>query len=941
MVGVDAFTHYDGVHAATLSCTAPGGWMEPQGLSFGEFQLLPERRLLLRGGCPVRIGSRAFDLLITLAGRSGEVVAKEELIARTWPGTFVDEANLRVHIGTLRKSLGDDPAGGRYITNVPGRGYCFVAPVRGMADQRPPPPPTMPVATSPISGNLPVSVTRLVGRQEVVDNLVTLLSQQRLVTIVGPGGMGKTTVAVAVARRAAKPGGILFVDLAPVAEPAAVAGALATLLGLTDRSVDLAGNLVEQLRDRALLLVLDNCEHVIEGAAALAEILLSRLPSLTILATSREPLRAAGEWVQRLRPLDVPPEGNVLAADAMGYAAVQLFVERASACLGGYALKDTDAPAVAEICRRLDGIALAIELAAGHLDTTSIAGLAASLDDCFRVLTRGRRTALPRHQTLRATLDWSYRTLPAVGQRLLRHLSVFNGVFTAALVAAILPPDEEMEIDEALAELAAKSLLTVERGQAEARYRLLDTTRAYARIKLEGAGEADAMRRRHATHYRAVFEQAEAEWETKPTPVWLSTYIGHVDNLRAALDWAFSSDGDPSIGIGITVAAVPFWFALLQVEECHARVHRALELLEIPAYQNERQRMKLYAALGWQQMRASTVQPHGAAAWQRTLDIATRLNDADYQSRALWALWVDRTNDGQPRAALAMAERFAMLAAQQQDEADIAIADRMRARSLLFQGRFAEARASIDRMLERYTPPVNRAHTVRFQYEQRSVARITLARLLWMQGHPVEAMQEVEATIAEVAEMGHELTLAHVLSDAACAIALLNDDLEKASQFISLLQHVTKVHSLDVWNTYADGFAGELLIRQDEVADGLSLVESALERLRQTRFVLYETALVLAQARGLNLIGRSVEALAVVDAALDRCACSGEAWYLAELHRERGELLAALSDYGGAEAALNNALNIAQEQHAIGWQVRAIASLTRFSGCQRRSQCAQ
>lgn len=914
--------------------------MEPQGLSFGEFQLLPERRLLLRDGCPVRLGSRAFDLLMTLAARPGDVIAKDELIASAWPGTFVDEANLRVHVGALRKVLGDDQAGSRYITNVPGRGYCFVAAVS--AADKPKSPPSSPRPSSgPISGNLPVTMTRIIGRGEVVDAVALLTSHQRLVSIVGPGGMGKTTVAVAVAARLQRPDGVMFVDLAPVADPAAVSGALATLLGLADLQDNLAGALVGRLRDRDMLLILDNCEHVIETVAGLVEMLLCRLPTLSILTTSREPLRAAGEWVQRLQPLEVPPAEVVSASTAMEYAAVQLFVERASSCLGGYAFNDADAGDVAEICRRLDGIALAIELAAGHLDRVGVRGLAASLDDCFRVLTRGRRTALPRHQTLRATLDWSYRTLPPDEQKLLRYLSVFNGAFTATLAAAIVPPDLGGEIDDALADLAAKSLLTVDRGQVETRYRFLDTTRAYARTKLEEAGESDAARQRHAAHFQAVFEQAEAEWETKPTPVWLSTYSAHVDNLRAALDWAFSPDGDPSIGIGITVAAVPFWFALLKVEECHARVQRALELLERPALRNERQRMKLYAALGWQQMRAIANQPQGAAAWQRTLDIALHTGDADYQARALWALWVDRTNDGQPQAALQVAERFALLAAQQQDGADIAIADRMRARSLLFQGRFAEARTCIDRMLERYVPPVNRAHTVRFQYEQRSVARITLARLLWIQGFPDKAMQEVEGTIAEVMEIGHELTLAHVLSDAACAIALLNGDLEKAEGFISLLQRLTKAHSLDVWNTYADGFAGELLIRRGEPVAGLRLLDSALERLRRTRFVLYETDMMLAQTQGLHLTGRSVEALAVVDAALDRCARSGEAWYLAELHRERGEVLSALSDDVGAAAAFDSALNIANEQQAPCWHARAAASLARVlerQGCKADAQ---
>lgn len=466
--------------------------MDEQARSFGSFALFPTQRLLLQDGKPLKLGSRALDILLVLTERAGEIIAKEALLARVWPDTFVEDTSLRVHIGNLRKALGDTQSDSRFITNVPGRGYCFVAPVKLAGAEAPARP-------APASlRNFPVAVGRTIGRDTVVANLATELTRQRLLTIAGPGGIGKTTVALAVARAAAEgfTDGSLFVDFSPVTDPAMVPAAVAAGLGHALRSMAPIDELIAVLAERKLLIVLDSCEHVIEAAAAFVEALLRRTAGVTILTSSREPLRAEGEWVHRLAPLDVPPEAAAADAEsAIGFSAVRLFAERSSACLGGYTLTDADAPVVIEICRRLDGIALAIELAAGRVDTIGLRGLANSLDDCFRVLTRGRRTALPRHQTLRATLDWSYGLLPPQEQIVFQHLSVFNGSFT--LDAAVSIEGGGIEVEDALSNLAAKSLVTASFGPDGPRYRLLDTTRTYARMKLAESGDengcADAM----------------------------------------------------------------------------------------------------------------------------------------------------------------------------------------------------------------------------------------------------------------------------------------------------------------------------------------------------------------------------------------------------------------------------------------------------------------
>ena len=411
--------------------------MDGHAISFGPFRLLAAQRLLLEGDKPVRLGSRAFDILAALVERAGEVVGKEELIARAWPQTFVEEANLKIQVSALRRALGDGQGGNRYVVTVPGRGYNFVAPVRIEEPSQAPPPPTIaPAATH----NLPFAVTRMIGREEAVAALVSRLSRQRLVTVVGPGGIGKTTVALAVAERmiANYEHGVWLVDLAPLGDPRLVPSAVATVLGLEIRTEDPLPGLVAALRDNRMLLLLDNCEHVIDAAASLAAAVLSGAPGVNILATSREPLGVAGEREYRLGPLGSPqPSSRLTAAEAAAFPAVQLFVERVTAIVEDFALTDANAPLVVEICRRLDGLPLAIEFAAPRVEVLGVEGLAARLDDSLPLLGARRRTAMPRHRTMRAVVDWSYGLLSEDEQRFFRALGIFAGGFTVEAAAAV------------------------------------------------------------------------------------------------------------------------------------------------------------------------------------------------------------------------------------------------------------------------------------------------------------------------------------------------------------------------------------------------------------------------------------------------------------------------------------------------------------------------
>jgi predicted ATPase/DNA-binding winged helix-turn-helix (wHTH) protein len=490
-------------------------------LVFGPFRFFPLQRIVLRDGTPLRLGSRAREILVALVERAGEVVKKRELIERVWPDTVVDEGALRVHIAALRKALGQGQAGMRYVENVTGQGYRFVAPVMRVGVQ-----PSAELGHTEIAA--PACITpsppaRLIGRAPVISSLPTRLPLRRFVSIVGPGGVGKTAVALTAIGQlnAGYPHGTRFVDFASITDPRFVPTAVGSALGLAVATQDEMASIVEWLKGRQLLLVLDNCEHVIGSAAVLAEALLTDVPSVHILATSREPLRAKGEWVVRLAPLELPPPEAELSADeALGFSAIQLFAERAMESLHSFELTDADVPVVAEICRKLDGLPLAIELAAARVDLFGIRGLVARLDDPLGLLIAGRRTAVARHQTIQAALDWSYGILSPVEQLVLRRIAVFSACFdlTSARLVAVDEEIDAAQLFEVLTNLAAQSLLTVYADGARVRYRLLNTSRAYVLGKLLDSPESAEIRKRHSRLLLAKYPPCGASDSVREQP---------------------------------------------------------------------------------------------------------------------------------------------------------------------------------------------------------------------------------------------------------------------------------------------------------------------------------------------------------------------------------------------------------------------------------------
>ena len=900
---------------------------EDSAISFGPFRLFPKSRLLEKEGAPLHVGGRALDILIYLAERPGEVVGKRELVKRIWADVNVDEGSLRFHVAALRKALGDTGKSARYVVNVPGRGYCFVA---SLAQ------PAAPAAQQPTVDilpprSLPAPLSKMVGREEIVDKISNGLSLHRFMTIVGPGGIGKTAVAVTVGHRRSQDfgGRVFFVDFGPLRDASHIATTIASALGLTISAEDPTPALLTFLKASPALLIFDSCEHVLDHLAPLVERIVREAPQLRVLATSRESFRSEGERIFRLFPLDCPPEREGLGVnDVLAYPAAQLFVERIAQSSGPFQLSAEEAPLVASICRRLDGIALAIELAAGRVNAYGIAGTASLLDSRFSLQWRGRRTAVPRHQTLAAALDWSYDLLPAAESATLRRLSVFAGPFAPEAAAIVAAGDglSASETLEAIDSLVTKSLISPS-GSRTLRYRLLDTTRTYAHGKLNELGETRQFARRHAEHFRDFFARAEADLST-PLPEWLGIYGAELDNVRVALDWAFGPDGDTALGIALTAAAVTLWVRLSLFAECRERTRTALAALDDTGG-DDRVRMQLLSALGWSLMYGEGRAREARPILETTLEIAERLDDKDFRLRALWGLCIDQFNNGQFGKARAFADRFADAAANSPDSTDLMLSDRLMAVALHYLGEQDDARQRIDRVNASLHVLAEKPKI--FPLDLRISTQYFRARILWLQGFADQAQALAARNIEEGRANGHALTFCSVLGQAACPIAFWSGDLDAAERHGSELLEHTERHAIRLWGLWARAFNAAVAAKRGDIAVGLPLLREELNRAGDARFLPRFLPLLGELAAGFLEADQIDRGLDVIEDVLTRCNDRQELWYLPELTRIKGELtLRSPRHASEAEAHFREAMAIAGRQGARFWELRCATGLARF-----------
>ncbi len=663
------------------------------------------------------------------------------------------------------------------------------------------------------------------------------------------------------------------------------------------------------------------------GAAAWA-------PHLRILATSREPLRAGGECVYPVPTLAVPDVAITDIEAQLGHSAVRLFIERARIADARLPSLDANPAIIASICRRLDGIPLAIELAAARAVALGVRGVADGLDDRFRLLAGGRRTALPRHQTLRATLDWSYGLLSENERTGLRRLAIFLGGFELEAARAIMTTTdgEGPDVADSLADLVAKSLVTRDSTNVGIRYRLLDTTRAYALEKLLESGDWAATARRHAEYCGYLFARAEAEWETRPTTEWLDDYGRQIDSLRAALDWAFSSGGDSSIGVALTAAAVPVWIHLSLMEECRGRVERALAAIAVGAGGDARREMQLHVALARSLTltRGAAVTEVGAAS-AKALEIAENLGHADYQLRALWGLWIFHFNTGQHCVALILAQKFHTLAATRPDPIDRLIGERMIGTSQYYLCELPRARHHLERVLAHFVAPAQKSEIARVGGDVWGASLAYLARILWLQGLPDQAMRTAERCVANARTTNQGISLGQALAVAACPVALWVGDLAAAEQYVEMLLDKSTRPALTRWGVFGRCYQGMLVIQRGDLSNGLQLLRAALGVPAAAGLAPRLLAVLISAASG--HAGQIADGIPAIEEAIMHSGHTEERWLIAELLRVSGELVLLRGEPAApaaAEGHFREALDLAGRQGALAWELRAATSLARL-----------
>ncbi|MET4255101.1 putative ATPase/DNA-binding winged helix-turn-helix (wHTH) protein [Bradyrhizobium sp. S3.12.5] len=897
-------------------------------LCFGPFKFSLAARQLKRDDKSVAIGGRALDVLITLLRHAGEVVTNKELVARVWPDVIVEEANLRVHIAALRKALGDGVDGARYISNVAGRGYCFVSEVT-RADAIQVPSTGAAAAPSGAVQRLPALPTRVVGRDESVAILLSELTTCRLVTIVGPGGVGKTTVAAAVAHAlvGSFQGSVFFVDLSALADPYLVPSAVATALGFMMTLKDPLLNLIGGLRDKRVLLILDNCEHLVDAAAQLGERILSEAPQTHILATSREALRAEGEHIHLLYSLDTPPDRvDLPASEALKFPAVQLFMERAVA--GGHRsdLSDSDAPVVANICRRLDGIALAIELAASRVGSLGIGGTAELLDNRFRGVWNARRTALPRHQTLESMLDWSYNLLSEPEKRVFCRLSVFAGEFTVDAACDIAADDmlDSESITEAIAALVAKSLVSTTQLGRSIYHRLLDTTRAYALQKLADRGETDRLAQRHAAAFRRylhddyVFGTGDDEH-----------YLTPIGNVRAALDWALSEASDRVMAVELAACAAPLLIRLSSLDECRSYCERALALID-EASRGTRWEMILQKALALSSMFTKGNSAEVRSAIARGLELAEQWDDPRHQFELLAGLNIFLTRIGDFQGALDVALRAMPIAQADKTAVTLVTAEWMVGVSHHLVGNQEAAQYHCESGMVQAAslgvPPPRF-----FGYDHRVRALVALARALWLRGNSRQALKTAQQAIDEAAEKDEPISVCISLIYSSPVFRWIGD-LERSDRLVDRLVENAERYSLAPYRAVGVALKGELALARGETEAGLRLLREALEVLYADQHNVLLTVFTASLAEGLLKTGQLEEALLTINGAINRAKGFGSTFDMAELLRLKAEVLVNMPRRNRKEVAslLKEAMRTAHEQSAAVYELRSATSLARL-----------
>src|SRR6266567_3523000 len=873
-------------------------------LQFGPFELSSKERVLRREGEVLPLGSRALDILIYLAGRPGEVIAKQELIDHVWPDVTVEEGSIRVHVAAIRKALGDGQFGNRYIANIKGRGYSFVGtvvPLTGNTESR--------NDKFRHQGRLPVQPITMIGRETVVSEVSDKLRDERFVTLVGPGGIGKTTIALAVGRAAAEE--FYFVDLESLTDSRHVAGAVATSLGLALKSKDPGLELVDLVRSRKLLIILDSCEHVIEAVALLAEQLYQESEHVYLLTTSRELLKVGGEHCWRVHPLDFPPDGSEQTANAvLRYPAVQLLARRVAARAGSFVLTDEEAPFVAEMCRKLDGIPLAIELAAGQVAALGLKNTVDLLVSRLELLKLSHRTAVARHRTLKATLDWSYDLLSDAERIVFRRIAPLAGSFDlegARSVAGEAGVGAE-EIFDAVAGLVEKSLIATRIDAAQAQYRLSNTTRAYALAKLEEHAEVDVVFSRHAEYLAGHLESLREALSGLPGAERVAAYSDQLSNVRAALEWSFGPHGDAEMAMRLAAASTQVFLELSLLIECQAWAERAMASLGNP-HRDSRRAMEISASIPLAMMHTEGNDQRVRTAFVNALEIAIEQGDLRYELRILSGLFTYSHWTMDIRGATDIAIRSRKLALRTGDHDDMALAEAMLAASEHLLGNHLAAQLHCESGL-RHLASGPRSRTELYLFHYTSFLLVGMARSLLYRGLLDQSLDYAKRAREEGKRSGNPATFCRSVA-LVLPVFLAMADLRQSDQYIGELSELSVAHSLMPYRAIAAGLKGQWLLLQDNRIEAIQLLKRALEELHVQRHEMLNMDFTCDLAAALVDLGEHDEALTLTVNAIAQQQRAGKLLHMPALFRMKGLILASRSaeDHVEAEESLLSAID--------------------------------
>lgn len=890
-------------------------------VSFGPFKFLSDRRVLLRDNYPLKIGGRAFDLLRIFVERAGDTLTKDELIDFVWPNVFVHDTNLKVTISSLRRLLGETAPHPTYIATIPGRGYRFIAPVASLTEP----------AAEPFFASVSAELSRLppsgeiVGRGREIGAAVEMLGQRRMVSIVGPGGIGKSTVAIAAARRLTEafPDGVDFVDLSLIQDDQLVPTVVASALGVRGSPADVTAAVVESIVNRRKLILLDNCEHVVRGVQALASRILGSGAASRLLLTSRERIGAREETLLLLGALPFPEGGAARTSeDALKYPAIQLFLLRALEWTE-FEFRPEQAAVVSQICRSLDGVPLALELVAAQLNWHEPEDLLALLDSHLATFDNRNSEAPSRQQTLWATLDWSYQLLAADEALVFRFLSVFAGPFDLEGVLAVLGPFglDAYSVTITVGGLVSKSLVVAQAEDSVLNYRLLDSARSYAAEQARQDGRLQAARENYALYLASVLDKAGEEWVWREVTDWRSRYKPQLNDLRQALDWCFAEGGRPALGVRLTTAALLLWDEHSAVLEARGRIEQALAYAEGDEGRCDLQSMaKLARAHAWGLLYAEQISPESVDRWNAAIRYAEQSGDVETQLRALWGYAVYLSHTGHCEQALTFLDRFRELAIRIGEEFVLPDGEWLYAQTEIYLARLGSARERFEALVKANPLAGARTRVGRFVVDRCMTVRTYLALVLWITGEPARALAVADEVSNFDEKAQHLISQIVHVAWTRLPIALWERDWLALSELTTTLRSLLEIENIAVWypvlqfhQALVDYYAGDKSAVRD--------IRRAVDGVLASNLVLRVPAYLGVLAELLLQEGRLLEAQSTIDEALAAADRYDLQWSTPELLRisagvrlASGDRFAAIKKLGEAAAA---ALSIGANHFAL------------------------